>query len=438
MKFTPFFMALFIIASLSLPVLAENWDNWRGPNYNGTGSAKNLPTTWSKTENVAWVTPMPGESAATPVVWGDQIFISSLDESSNELVALSVNKNNGEIEWKKTVGLDSGNWQRHNKSSPSPVTDGKSVYFLYGTGDLAAYDTKGNELWKMNLEKEYGSLHVQWGYGSSPLLYNDTLYIQVLHRDRPPRRGGGGEGGELSPSYILALNPANGEVKWRHIRETDAVAEAQESYTTPIPFEFEGRKEIIVFGGDYVTGHNPDNGEELWRWGNYNPNKIGHYRIVPTAVTGAGHVYVAGPKREPLFAVAAGKSGKLDDSAIAWKFDEFPPDVCVPVYYQDKLYVFDGDKYVMTCIDPKSGNKIWQGETGGRTVYRSSPTAADGKIYIVNEEGMIVVMEAGGTEYKELSRIEMGEGPVRSCIVPLDGQLLIRTSDNLYCIGKKE
>lgn len=432
MKLQQFIAVLFLIALLSSSAIAENWHNWRGPNYNGTSDAKNLPTDWSKTENVAWVTPMPGESAATPVIWDDQIFVSSLDEATNELVAMCLNRKTGEIEWKKTVGLDSGNWNRHNKASPSPVTDGEKVYFLFGTGDLAAFDTEGNELWKMNLEKEYGALHVQWGYGSSPLLYNDTLYIQVLHRDRPPRRGGGG-GGEPSPSYILALDPSNGEVKWRHIRETDAVAEAQESYTTPIPFEHDGRKEIIIFGGDYVTGHNPDTGEELWRWGNYNPKKIGHYRIVPSAVTGADHVFVAGPKREPLFAVQAGKTGKLDDSAISWKFEEFPPDVCVPLFYQGKLFVFDGDKYVMTCIDPKTGETVWQTETGGKKVYRSSPTAADGKLYITNEDGLVFVLDMDGNI---ISKIEMGGNPVRACIVPMDGQLLIRTKESLYCIGE--
>jgi outer membrane protein assembly factor BamB len=150
-------------------------------------------------------------------------------------------------------------------------------------------------------------------------------------------------------------------------------------------------------------------------------------------VTGKDHVFVAGPKREPLFAVQAGKNGKLDDSAISWKFDEFPPDVCVPVYYQDKLFVFDGDEHVMTCVDPKSGEKIWQTETGGNQVYRSSPTAADGKLYITDEDGMIVVL---GLDGSIISRIEMGGNPVRASIVPLDGQLLIRTKENLYCIGK--
>ncbi len=434
MNWKPIALSVFTIALLMSPVSAQNWDNWRGPNYNGSGSAAGLPTEWSKTENVAWVTPMPGESAATPIVWEDQIFVSSLDETTNELVALGLDKKTGEIQWKKPVGFDSGNWGRHNKASPSPVTNGEMVYFLFGSGDLAAFDLNGNQKWKMNLEDKYGDLHIQFGYGSSPLLFNDTLYIQVLHRDRPPRGGGGS--GDPSESYILALNSKNGEVKWRQIRPTDAKAESQEAYTTPIPFEYNGRKEIIVFGGDYVTSHHPDTGEELWRWGNYNPTKIGHWRIVPAPLTTKNHVIVAAPKRQPLFAIEAGGKGKLDDSAISWKFEEFPPDVCVPLLYKDKLYVFDGDRYVMTCLDSKTGEKIWQGETGGNKVYRSSPTAADGKIYVVNEDGLVVVMQAGGDEYKELNRIEMGEGPVRACIVPLDGKLLIRTADNLYCIGE--
>ncbi len=428
------FSILLCLSLLCNPIIqAENWPNWRGPNYNGSTDANNLPVNWSKTDNIAWKTPLPGASAATPIIWNDHVFVSSINENTQQLLAICINRKNGDVLWQKNIGIGYGEQRRHNKASPSPVTDGEHVYFYYGTGDLACFDFEGNQIWERQLEEDHGSFSVQWGYGSSPLLYKGKLYIPVLQRDTILQ-----ETDEPRNSFLLAIDPKTGKDLWKHIRPSDANRESHESYVTPIPYEHNGRSAIIIHGGDYTTAHDPKNGEEIWRWGSYNPRKIGHWRIVPSPVTGKGHVFVSAPKRAPLYAIDGTENGKLALDEAEWKFEKNPTDVCTPAFYQGYLYVYDGDRYVMTCMKPETGEVIWSGELGGNKVYRSSPTIGDDKIYCMNEDGLIVVLDAKGDEYKELSRIEMGEGPCRSAIAIADDQLFIRTAENLYCVEKNE
>ncbi len=147
-------------------------------------------------------------------------------------------------------------------------------------------------------------------------------------------------------------------------------------------------------------------------------------------------IYACASKREVMLAIKAGGKGMVPDSQVAWKFTEFSPDVCTPLYYQDKLFVLDGDKQVMTCMDPRTGEKKWQDKLGVREIFSASPTGADGRIYCFSEEGTIVVLSAGN-EFKILSTVNVGEGPSMSTIVAAQGQLFVRTSKNLYCFGNK-
>lgn len=419
-------IGLFVLAVL--PLHAENWPHWRGPNYDGSSQTANLPTIWSTTDNVKWVAPMPGESAATPIVWQDRVFVSSMDTPTNNLLSICLDSKSGKVLWQKKSGQGNGFRGRHNEASPSPVTDGERVYFYYGTGGLVCYDFDGNKIWERNIETDFGKFAVQFGYASSPLLYNNRLYIQVLQRNTPS------ESGQPLESYLLAIDPKTGKDLWKHVRPSDAMRESLEAYTTPIPFEGNGRKEIIIHGGDYTTGHDAATGKELWRWGNYNLNKITSWRIVPSAVTGGGNIYVSAPKRAPLYAVPGGATGRLNIDQAAWKFEAYPTDVCTPLFYNNRLYVFDGDRHVINCLDPKSGKIIWTGNLGGKTVFRSSPTGGDGKIYLMNENGLVVILDAGGDAFKEINRVEIMEGPCTSSIPLVDGCLFIRTAKNLYCV----
>src|SRR5438105_2077208 len=203
---------LVLLSSIcSLP--AENWPQWRGPFLNGSSTEKNLPAEFSKTQNVKWSAPLPGTSAATPIVWGDHVFISSTEEKSKALRALCLQRKTGKVLWDHEVALGYSQDDMSNFASPSPVTDGKLVAFLYGNGQLAVFDFAGQKLWARDLQKDYGQFAYNWTYGASPTIYNGTLFIQVLQRDEPVR-GRGRKDGAID-SFLLALDPQTGKELWK-------------------------------------------------------------------------------------------------------------------------------------------------------------------------------------------------------------------------------
>jgi outer membrane protein assembly factor BamB len=415
---------------------AENWAHWRGPLFNGSTTETGLPVNWSTNENIAWVAPLPGLSGATPIVWGDRVFISSPDADKN-LLLLCFNRKDGKLLWQKTVAVGDRTKGRNNMASPSPVTDGKKVFVIFGTGDLAAYDFDGNELWKRNLGKEYGRFANMWLYGSSPLLFEGKLYVQVLERNpRPDDYTSAIDAKPERESYLLCIEPKTGKNIWRHVRPTDAKNESQEAYSSPIPDTGGKHAEIIIVGGNYTTAHDPETGNELWRCGGLNSRDDSFFRTVPSPLVADGMIISCAPKKAPVFGIKDGGKGDVTGTAIAWTFKEFPSDCVTPLYYKGKVFVLDGDKQMMTCLDPKTGETKWQGSMGVREIFRASPTGADGKIYCISEVGTVVVLSAGD-EFKVLSTIPMGGEPVRSCIAVSDGQLFIRTAQNLYCVGKK-
>ena len=416
----------------------RNWPQWRGPFLNGSTAETGLPTTFSRTENVVWRVPMPGPSAATPAVWGDRVFVSSTVHAANEptkgLVALCYDLESGRLLWSRKAGRERRAPRDNNMASPSPIATADAVYFYYGTGGLFAFDHEGEPLWERNLERDHGHNALIFGYSSSPVLWKDTLYVIAVRNDRQDRSG-------RSDSYLLAVDRTTGKDLWKHVRRTDARGESQESYATAVPFEHDGRTDILVFGADYLTGHDPETGEERWRWATYNPRKISHWRVIPSPVVVRGAagdlVFIAGPKHSRGFAIrpkaahAAGWQGRLGDDHVAWTFDRRIPDASTPLYYKGRLYVLDDDRKVLTCLDPATGKELWQGRLETKAVIRASITGADDKLYIISEAHEALVLDAD--EFNILHRTEMGgKGVTRSTIVAAQGRLFIRTAEALY------
>jgi outer membrane protein assembly factor BamB len=434
MKTLPLLAAALLASSLAH---AENWPQWRGPAFNGTSPETGLPTTWTK-ETAKWSTPLPGPSGATPAVWGDHVFVTSPDAEKN-LNLLCLDRTNGKVRWEKQIGTGDINKGKGNMASPSPVTDGKTVWALFGTGDLAALDFDGKILWKRNLGDDYGRFAIMWLYGSSPLLYGGKLYVQVLQRNpAPPDYPGLAGGSDARESYLLALEPATGKTLWKAVRPSEAQKEAQESYASPIPHVGEdGKTQILIVGGNCLTGHDAATGKELWRGYGLNPKDGEWMRIVPSPVSAAGLAIAAGPKKEPLLAFRTDGKGDVSVSHLAWKIDDrSAPDVCTPAFYNGKLFVLNGDTKTLMCLDPKTGEKKWQGQLDTRVVFRASPTAADGKLYLMDEKGTVFVCGTG-EEFQVLATIPMGDNEgSRASIAVSDGQLFIRTTQTLYCVGK--
>ncbi len=433
---TPLAFALPFLLATAAP--AADWPQWRGPFFNGSTTEKNLPAKWSKTENVAWSAPLPGPSAATPAVQSDHVFVSSTDKQAKTLMALALDRKTGKVLWQQKVADGIQRDDRSTFASGSPVTDGQRVIFFYGNGDLAAFDYSGQKLWARNIQKDYGEFAFLWTFSSSPLLYEGRLYIQVLQRDVPVSGRGRKDG--PNESYLLALDPATGKTAWRHARPSEAVAESREAFTTPIPFEHDGRKEVLIVGGDCLTGHAPETGAELWRWGTWNPNRVGHWRLVPSPVAGAGIILACAPKNAPVFAVKAGGSGQLGEAALAWTTAEqrtITSDVPTPLFYDGDFFVLSDLRKTLARIEPKTGKVKWSLNTPGSSKYEASPTGADGKIYLMNFKGDVVVVDAAkGEVVNTIAMGDEGDNQTRSSIAVAHGQLFIRTNQKLYCVGK--
>ena len=428
----------------------ENWPQWRGPHQSGVSDAENLPATWSGTENIVWKTPLPAWSGGTPIVWDNKIFLTSpakgTEESAtpppeprrvrrrgrrggggrspggDELLLICISRTDGEILWQRE--LDTGNQlhRKGNDSSPSPVTNGEHVWVVTGNGAVAAFDMEGNEIWKRNLQDDYGRFGLNWGYASSPLLYNGTLIIEVLHGFRTD-----------DPSYIVAFNAATGEELWRQERPTDAFAESPDAYTTPALLEYDGVTQIVISGGDYVTGHQPDTGKEIWRSGGLNPSQEGNYRVVGSPFAVEGIIYAPTRKR-PLLALRAGGTGDITDSHLLWKWDgPGAPDVPTPACDGTYFYMVD-DRGLVTCLDAKTGEVVWGPERTAQGTVSSSPILADDKLYITNEYAVTTVI-AAGPAFKILETNELDGSYTLSSPAASGSQLFMRTGTHLYCIG---
>lgn len=427
----------FSLLTASLP--AADWPHWRGPDFNGSSTATSLPVEFSPTNNVKWAAEMPGPSAATPIVSGDSVFVSSTDLKSRSLLALACERKSGKERWRHEIAPGFAKDDKSNYASPSPVTDGKVVVFLYGNGALAAFDFAGKQLWSRNLEKDYGQFAYQWTYGASPTMCDGRLFVQVLQRDVPVNGRGRTDG--PNESYLLALNPATGKELWRHLRPSgDARAESKEAYSTPIPVRVGGAWQLLVVGGDSITGHDLAGGEELWRWGTWNPTRIGHWRLVPSPVTDGKVALALAPKGAPVYAVKLGGQGALTDDALAWKSEEreVASDVSTPAFYQGKFYVLNSDKKTIARVDPATGKADWIGQLDSRAKIEASPTAADGKLYFQSHAGEAFVVSAGDG-FKVLHRVAMGDAgdrDTRATIAASGGNLFIRTAGKLYCVGK--
>jgi len=428
---------LLALSLLTLAARAENWAQWRGPVHNGTSPEKNLPASITDAA-IKWKTELPGFAGATPAVWGDSIFVTSPDENK-DLLLFCIDRKDGKVRWKKTAASGNIDKGRGNMASPSPVADGKAVYALYGTGDFAAYDFQGNELWRRDLGKDYGKFSINWIYGSSPLLHAGKLYVPVLQRSPAPEDypGVAGHGGDRE-SYILCIDPANGKTLWKHVFTSTATLESMETYATLVPVEVGGKTQLLLAGGDCLTSFDAATGKEIWRGYGINRDKGGFKRLVPSAVSDGKVALVCGPKQELAIAFRVDMKGDITTSGIAWTFDEKQtPDVCTPAYLDGRFYLLNGDKQVLTCLSAKNGAKLWQGPLGHKEVIRSSPTIADGRIYTISEKGTVVICDAGPNEFKVLSTYQFPNAdPTRSVIAVSQGQLFVRTATALYCIGK--
>jgi outer membrane protein assembly factor BamB len=312
-------------------------------------------------------------------------------------------------------------------SSPSPVTDGQHVWIMTGVGVLKAFDFNGTEVWSRSIQDDYGRFGLNWGYASSPLLKDDALYVQVLHGMKTD-----------DPSYVLKIDKMSGKTLWHVERPTIARQESPDSYTTPLWVDVAGgQPELVITGGDAVTGHDPATGKELWRADILNPQDQGNYRIVASPTVMAGLV-VAPSRINPMVAMRPGGRGNVASTHVAWTFAQ-GPDVPTPVSDGQYVYVVR-DNGVVACLDAKTGEVIYRDGRLPSGTYSASPVLADGKIYVTTEEeGLTSVFKAGPT-FELLASNSLGDGCSPYCLSTVaisQGQLFIRSSSALWVIGDR-
>lgn len=413
--------------------VAEDWPHWRGPNHNGTSSETGLPGNWNN-ENILWKTAMPGQSSASPIVVGDRVYCVSNAADMTALNGMCVNRETGVIIWQKVFAQDVEQPQRNTLASPSPVSDGKRVFFMFGTGDLVACDLDGAIVWRKNLIAEYGPISPQFGYSSTPLIFEGHLYIMIIRGqwDRAKLDDFTDE-----DAHLICMDPATGDVIWRVHRPSDGADEAMDSYSSPMPYAYGDVSAILTQGGNYVVASDAATGKELWRQ-NHNPERGRMWRLIPSPMAAGELVIGVQPRGQAAFAIKPEEGKSFAYSESAWIFDEKTTDVPCPVYYKDRVYLLNGVRGLLFCLDAKTGSEVWTGVLKDDNYSRvwASPVVAEDKMYCLTEDGQVITM-AIGDSFQVLSRNMLGGEACKSTMAIAGGKVYARTSDALYGIGSK-
>jgi outer membrane protein assembly factor BamB len=413
-----------LIGLVAVPAVAEDWPRFRGPSGQGISIEKGLPLKWSASENVAWKTPIPGEGWSSPIVCGDRVFLTTAREKGAACHVLCVEKTGGKILWDvKVFDQETSRKEvRNSYATPTPVTDGRRVYAVFGGGGIAALDFEGKPAW-INRENRYYSRH---GMGVSPILWKDLLILPFdWSREASGEEERVGWQKPWDQSFVLGIDKETGKEQWRARRGMSRIA-----HVTPIVLEIDGKEQLISPAGDVVQGFDPKTGGRLWTVRSQGEG------VVPSPAAGLGLLFTAsGFDGTSLRAVKLG--GAKDDATsthVAWEQKQNVPAVPSLLFSKPHLFALR-DNGLASCMDARTGKVVWQQRVGKN--FSASPVLAEGRIYLLGDSGETAVIEAAA-EYREIARnkIADGEGPVQASMAVSEGRLFIRTTANLWCIGK--
>ena len=401
-------------------VHAENWPQFRGPTRQGNSTETRLPLHWDATSNVVWKTEIPGESWSSPIVWNDRVFVTTATESGQSCRVLSLEFNSGRILWNKEVFQQTPRRKegRNTYATPTPATDGERVHACFGDGSFVSLNYAGDIVWTNRNYPFYG----QHGLGSSAILHGELL---IMARDG----SSDGEDKKLGwqipwdQSYLVALDTKTGRELWKGKRGLSRI-----SHGVPTIWEHDGRAEVISEAGDVVQGFDVRTGERLW-----SSEVIGEGKV-PSMVLGDGLAFTCGGwgGKETIKAFRLGDKGDLKEKNLVWEQKKGMPKVPSMIYVKPHLFAIT-DGGVASCMKADTGELLWQERIGGN--FSASPVSAEGRIYLLSDEGVTTIIEAG-PEFKVLARNSLGE-KVQASIAIAGRRLFIRTASNLYCIGNK-
>lgn len=420
------FLAILGLA-LTSPCAASDWPQWRGPSFNGASDETSLPDSLDS-QTLVWKTPLPGPSAATPIIADGCIYLTAGSKNDPNVTALCLNAADGLQKWSCTIPTRGPNRGQADVVSCSPVAYAGGAIFLFGEGTLLRVDGQGQIGWRHNLADEYGPLTHKFGFSSSPLLLEDRLYIPILRQQ-------GGGASDL-PSYLLCIDAQSGGLVFRRERPTDAVEEGKDAYTTPLATRVNGQTQIIVYGADEVTSHAPEDGRVLWRYC-YGTEHNAIARLISSpSITGNTLVCVT-PRGARTIALDLSKL-KDGQPTLLWTSQVKGPDVPSPVCYQNCVYMIEEYQKTLICLNLQDGTTRWTGQLDKGDLYYASITAADGKLYVVNRDGTVTVVAADPRAFGVLSTTSFPQSPADSTVAVAGGKLYLRTAQNLYCFGRKD
>ena len=401
------------------------WPNWRGPTLNGVASGKGYAVSWSPDDNVRWRVPLPGLGASTPAVWGDRLVLTCDIEGHDGILCID---RAGKECWRQQLGdIRPGKHKKATGCNSSPVTDGDHVWVYFKSGELACLSlTDGAIVWKTNLQEQFGEDTLWWDLGTSPVLTKQAVVVAVM---------------QTGPSYLVAFDRETGAVLWKHDRMLDAPEEAAQSYSTPLVVAGnadwnEPTEMLIVLGADHVTAHDAADGREIWRVGGLNPEGDKFFRSIASPVVAGEFVIAPYARGKTVTAIRRGGSGDVTASHIAWKREPLGTDVPTPAIRDGRVMIC-GDKGMMSCLDLKTGQTLWEDSLPkNRNRYSSSPIIVDNHVLLTREDGHSWSIAWPGE--KGDSFTILGEGMVDEMTVAtpvcLDGEIFLRTHDALWCI----
>ncbi len=434
--------------ALPRPVASPgSWPSFRGHEATGVADGQNLPDEWNPATgaNILWRAPIAGLAHSSPIVWGDLVFVTSAisgkghatfkpglygdgdasdDRSSHRWVLSAIDKRTGKVRWERTAVEGEPLNKRHIKStyaSSSPVTDGRVVVAWFGSQGIYAYDFDGTLRWKVDLGRvDMGAYDIpsyEWGPASSPIIWNGLVIVQCDTQ---------------ADSFLLALDAETGDLLWKTSREE------LPSWGTPTVVTTAAGPELITNASNFVRGYDPQTGRELWKLGG--SSKI----TAPTPIFSNGlHIIASGraPER-PVFAVKPGARGDLtlpkgeDHSAqVAWSKTGRGSYMPTPLAYRGMLYVL-ANNGVFDAYDLATGKEIYRQRLPlVGSGYSASPVAADGRIYLSNEDGEMLVVEAGAA-FKLLATNSIGEMLMATPALS-DGVMYVRALSTLFAIGRR-
>ena len=410
------FLSTHLVILLSMNcAFAGNWPAWRGEDASGSTTHGNYPSELNQEKNLLWKAPLPDKGCSTPVVWENSVLLTSPINGEDSVLSFSMG---GEKNWQTKIGPErKGRHLNGSGSNPSVVTDGKNLYALFKSGNLACLNFDGKIIWKKDLSS-YGKDTLYWDFGTSPILTSKHLIVALM------RKGN---------SWLLAFDPKTGAVAWKKERNYKTPPECDHSYATPTLIEHKGKEAILVWGAERLSAHSAKDGEMHWVSTGFNPKQKKNWVVVGSQVVVGDIAIVPYGRGTHMKGVRMGGTGDVTESNLLWTRTNTGCFVPSPAVAHGKVYVLR-DRGEVHCIDPKTGKSHWEDAfPRASSSYYGSPTVAGNKLYAPREDGVILIADIS-KGFKFLGEFDMGERVIASP-VPVNDKILIRGEKNLLCFG---